>query len=290
MINNRAKLGIKNGSNGKVPFSEIDSAESLIKYLDNGSRLSKVEYFYHYTTITKAVSIFKSKMWWLGSAKNMNDELEYNNGDSKRWASLFFASFMGEEKESMGMWSMYGQPWQKGVKIEVPKERIRALIKETKEISLINKSNPNKKISVALNDDSNRIWISRVAYSNQDNKEAITPEILFCGTKTNQRLCDVAHQSELTGYIKDSAWSYEKEFRLKAQIQNTGGFDTVAIRLTDEFLDSIRIISSPLFEGDLKKELGKEIERQFNTGESYFTGKMKYNTVCDECDYKKGRK
>lgn len=141
-----------------------------------------------------------------------------------------------------------------------------------------------------MNDDSNRIWISRVAYSNQDNKEDITPETLFCGTKANQRLCAVAHQSELTGYIKDSAWNYEKEFRLKAQIQNAGEFDTVEIRLSDEFLESIRIISSPLFEGDLKEELGKEIEHQFNIGESFFTGKMKYNTVCDECNYKKQSK
>ena len=136
-------------------------------------------------------------MWWLGSPEQMNDRLEYKNGDSRRWTNLFFASFMGEEKESMGMWSMYGQPWQKGVKIEVPKDKVRALIKETKEVFMINKSNPNKKISIELNNESNRVWISRVAYSNQDNKEDTTLETLYCGSQTNQLLCDVVHQSEL---------------------------------------------------------------------------------------------
>ena len=43
----------------------------------------------------------------------MNDNLEYKNGDPHRLRNLFFSCFMCEDKESIGMWSMYAQPWEK---------------------------------------------------------------------------------------------------------------------------------------------------------------------------------
>ena len=45
----------------------------------------------------------------------MNDQLEFSNGDKERWKNIFFASFMMDMKESIGMWSMYSQPWESGV-------------------------------------------------------------------------------------------------------------------------------------------------------------------------------
>lgn len=274
----------KDNKEKSLAFSKIYYTEDLIKYLDSGSRLKDVKFLYHYTTLGTAVKIFNSRKWYLGLAKDMNDLLEYKNGDDKRWEHLFFASFMGEDRESMGMWSMYAQPWQRGVKIEIPKDSIRALLKETNEVLLLNRNeNPNEIMPIKLSGD-DRIWISRVAYSNQDNKEDIEDETLFCGYEKNIELKNAAHSAELTGYIKDSAWSYEKEFRIKASIKNSYEFDTAAIKLTDEFLDSLRIISSPLFKGNLKNEFEKEIKRQCNTGQSFFTNKMNYKSPCDDCE------
>ena len=285
MNDGREEIENKFRSNGNIAFSKVESAESLIKYLDHGNRMSNTKFFYHYTTVDKVINIFKSEMWYLGSASGMNDIHEYKCGDKKRWENLFFASFMGEEKESIGMWSMYAQPWEKGVKIEIPKENIRTLINETKEIFPIGKNNEVLKSEPILLDKVNyHVWLSRVAYSNQDNREAKEKITLYCGGEKNT-LCDsVVYSPELTGYIKDTAWSYEKEFRIKAQIPNIPAYNNVAIHLSKDFLDSIRIVSSPLFKGNLKEELKKEIRRSCKTAESFFTGKMNYKTPCDKCD------
>ena len=75
----------------------------------------------------------------------------------------------------------------------------------------------------------------------------------------------------MTGYIKDMAWSYEKEIRIKAEFENIGNIKRVAIPLIDEVIDAMTITASPLFEGDLHTELEREIARKIKTGESIFT-------------------
>lgn len=74
-------------------FAEIETTKDLIAYLDDKERLKHSNYLCHYTTIQNAIAIFKSKTWHLGNPRNMNDMVEYNNGDSKRWENIFFASF-----------------------------------------------------------------------------------------------------------------------------------------------------------------------------------------------------
>ena len=102
-----------NDRNSEVPtnFSDIYSAEELKLYLDDmASRLKNSPYLYHYTTISNVIKMIQGKTWHLGNAPGMNDKLEYKNGDSRHWRNLFFSCFMGEDKESIGIWSMYAQP------------------------------------------------------------------------------------------------------------------------------------------------------------------------------------
>ena len=65
--------------------------------------------------------------------------------------------------------------------------------------------------------------------------------------KKNTKIPNCQQISELTGYIKDDAWDYEKEVRLKAEFENTFGFRRVAIKIPDSVLDEITISSGPLF-------------------------------------------
>ena len=45
-------------------------------------------------TIRNAIAIFKSGTWHLGNPRDMNDVVEYRNGDQQRWNNIFFASFI----------------------------------------------------------------------------------------------------------------------------------------------------------------------------------------------------
>lgn len=270
-----------------LSFEGIDNLTDLVKYLDSGARLSNSKYLYQYTSVSALVSMLRSQTMHLSNAKYMNDQLEYQNGDPGIWKNLFFSCFMMEEDESIGMWSMYAQPWRDGVKISIPKDILRRWVKETKElieISQITKRPTGRAIS---DTDAFRIWLSAVAYSNYDGinlKE--DAEILSCGTQENKILKNVPHHPELTGYIKDMAWAYEKEVRVKAQFDNSVGFERVAIKMPDYVVASMVITPSPLFEGDLMDRIEKEISHQMRTSTSKFVGKLKIRSACDSCSIK----
>ena len=81
-------------------FSDISTPEELILYLDNADkRLRNSEYLYHYTTISNAINIIRSETWHLGNAEEMNDKLEYENGDPARWNNLFSAALCAKTRK-----------------------------------------------------------------------------------------------------------------------------------------------------------------------------------------------
>ena len=269
-----------------MKFSEITSEKDLILYLNNANeRLKNRKYIYHYTTINRCIDIFKSKLWYLSQAHCMNDRLEYNNGDKSKWENLFFTSFMSDAEESIGMWSMYAQPWTDGVKIAIPVKNVKEWIngiKYIKEISCVNFKPTENNIECNEN---NKIYLSSVAYSNCDSKN-IDEEYISCGTVKNFNFPNASHNSLLTGYIKDAAWDYEKEIRIQAEIDTTVNYSIVAIDITDSVLNEIIITASPLFEGDLQTRLKNEIHRQFNVDQSLFTDMFKIEKICDGCQRK----
>lgn len=267
-------------------FANISTSDKLIKYLeDTDRRLRNSGYLYHYTTLRTVVSMINNNSWHLASAANMNDKLEYDNGNEKKWNNLFFSCFMTEEKESIGMWSMYAQPWEAGVKIAIPKEVVRHWINETKEVQEISVEDYRKTGQTIKIDPNNAtLKISAVAYSNVDSLEAKSnQEKLIWSTATNTIIKNATHLEALTGYVKDMAWSYEKETRIKAEFANNNGFKRVAIELTDEVIDSMIITASPLFKGNLQQKLKDEIDRQLRTEESMFSGRLNIRTICQDC-------
>ena len=274
-----------------LSFEGIDNASDLINYLDAGARLSNSIYLYQYTSVSALVNMLRSKTMHLSNAKYMNDQLEYQNGDARVWENLFFSCFMMEEDESIGMWSMYAQPWRHGVKISIPKEILRRWVKEVKELVEISQQTKQPTGRVISDTDAFRIWLSAVAYSNFDGLSLKgDEEILRCGGQENKILKNIPHQPELTGYIKDMAWSYEKEVRVKVQFDNSVGFERVAIKMPDYVIESMVITPSPLFEGNLMDRIENEIKRQMKTSTSKFVGKLKIRSACDSCSIILGQK
>ena len=73
-----------------LSFDTIDNLNDLKKYLDSGARMNNSRFLYQYTTISALVNMLRSKTMHLSNAKYMNDQLEYQNGDSDIWGNLFF--------------------------------------------------------------------------------------------------------------------------------------------------------------------------------------------------------
>lgn len=268
-------------------FKDISNPTELVRYLcDDTRRLSNSEYIYHYTTLSSTIKIIGNERWHLANAANMNDTLEYQNGDKARWPNIFFSSFMTEDKESIGMWSMYAQPWEKGVKIAIPSTIARSWIhgiKEIEEISILSYAPSGEKVQL----DNGQINLASVVYSNTDSltKKDISEKLRWSNV-VNTTLKNAAHMKELTGYVKDMAWSYEKEVRIRVEFNNKDSFKRVSIALPDKVIESMIITASPLFEGDLFTELQKETERQLSTDYSLFKERLNIKTICQTCEFK----
>ena len=273
---------MKTSTPRETDFSKITKVADLIAYLDDTSkRLENRSHLYHYTKLNRVIDIYKGKKWHLGSAKCMNDRLEYANGDSARWENMFFACFMTDVKESIGMWSMYAQPWEDGVLITIPKKVVLNWVKSVRtihEVSCTNFELTGRTLNV---NKINRVVLSSVAYTNCDNPDS--DERLTWSTTSNLKIAKASHIPELTGYIKDSAWDYEREIRIKAVLSSGHGFSRVAIDVPEEVLDSMTITAGPLFKGKLEERLQEEIRKRASVSQSLFYERLNINSPCEGC-------
>lgn len=253
-------------------------ANSLQHTLHNNNR-----YLCHYTNIEAAVKIIQDKMWYIGSPINMNDGLELSHADRSIWGKIFFASFMLEPNESIAMWSMYAQPWSNGVMIRIPVEKFKKLVKSNPIVhpadATTKNANTSKIISAANSS------FHAVAYSNAESRYNGENEKLQCGGEVNDRLTGVLDSEELTGYIKDIAWSYENEYRLRVDINDNTEYEALSINLSEDFVESIEIVAGPRFEGELLSVIQRRISKTFNPerlGTSLFAQKLNW-VYCDSC-------
>ena len=79
--------------------------------------------------------------------------------------------------------------------------------------------------------------------------------------------------------IKDAAWSYEKEIRLRVDLRNRIAGAQIAIEIPDEIMNSIVITTGPRFNKNISKDQFKDVAY---IKESIFAGKLNY-LYCDRC-------
>ncbi len=267
-------------------FKEIDNPKDMIRYLsDSRRRLENSDYIFHYTSFDVVINILRRKEWHLGSAVFMNDRLEYENGDPSIWPNIFFSSLMTEDDESIGMWSMYAQPWHLGVKITIPSKKAREWINGVRIIKEIDQESKLATGRVITVDKDIKLNLSSVTYCNTDRvKIEDSMEKLTWSNVVNTNFQGAAHMHELTGYVKDLAWSYEKEIRILAKFDNTQNFKRIALDIPDEIIGEMIFTASPVFGGDLRNMVYDELDIEIKTEKSLFEDKLAVSSICDRCD------
>lgn len=266
--------------NRATNFSEITDCREMLSYLrDIDNRIKSGKILCHYTNIESALAIINGSYWYIGSPKNMNDGLEYSKVDETLWSNLFFASFMIDQKESIGMWSMYAQPWSKGVMLSIPSEIFKRWVKETK---MVYKANPlTKKIETECYVGPKIVSVSapRVMYHNHTPKGK--EKSYSCGRAFNSTLQGDVY-SEMVGYVKDDAWAYENEVRLRIDVAKELECEAVALEIPDYVYDAMIITAGPRYKGNIEDDIRNGANRMIETNQSLFAGKLKY-IFCDTC-------
>lgn len=264
-------------------FKKASSPQEIVSYLSSWERLKKTTHLYHYTKLSSMIGIIKSGYWVMRSPECMNDIFEFENWSQYDWSGVFFASFMGEQKENIGMWSMYAQPWVDGVKIAIDKNTFKNWIKN---IKTVYKADPetyevDEHTTFEIGKDAT-IKYNAVAYSDYDGTDNGKNESIRCGRAVNEQLKRGTGNPLLAGYIKNDAWDYEREIRLRVDIDKSIDCKAVAIKVPPELINAMTIVKGPRFKGDLCERIGAELGRNVSTDESLFFGKIK-EVYCDMC-------
>lgn len=284
----------------QVPFEDIHKGEELIAYLQKRVKdLDGKQMLHQYTSIKAATAILSKGELFIGSPQNMNDINEYKNfcvnGDDSAWEGVFCSCFMEEDTESIAMWSQYAQPWEEGVRLSISVEKLKKWFKSLSEVYVAD-AEKNKIESQKVKNSKFQKLIYKVAYTNtEDVLRDGGKEIVFVGIKENNRFHNIYDNKELCGYIKNNAWNYEKEIRLRIDIPGEIGKDKdkringIIIPIPEEVLSGFTLMKGPRVSTDdtewktlLSIAQKKGIVSHSN---SIFEGKLQ-KLACDNCSYR----
>lgn len=261
----------------------IDKLKSMAMSRHNTSSGGATRYVCHYTNISAISAILKGKKWYIGSPKKMNDGLELIHLEDAHADNLFFASFCLDDTENIGMWSMYAQPWTEGVLLRIPVEKFKVWVNSGCKVYSADENTKEAKAEIT----NHKLTFHAVAYTNAESKDQKESEILTCGTNKNGNFTNISEQPELRGYIKDSAWAYENEYRIRVETDPGEDHKAVAIDIPQDVLASFEYITGPRFEGNftaiLRNKTDPRLAPKFK--ESLFTGRLKW-VYCDSCSKK----
>ncbi len=252
---------------GSTNFKEIQTIEELITYLESDA-LDK-DYIYQYTNRDALFGILRSKTVFLGNLRNLNDIQEFNHTRSTMKENGFVGCFTREEVESIAMWAMYGNPWDKAVRIGFPVKKLRQCLKET----VVSEVTTNLKLGKRIEALKENIKLINIGYVHPQNM-TLHFSNKSLDISANQAFKELENNAKVQGYLKHKAWLYESETRILARLEN-GNYDRIALQLSDEVLQDIKVMTGPDYSNRLRSKLEKTIRFE----ESEFKGLVKLKDI-----------
>ncbi len=246
-------------------------------------------YYYHYTSWDSAMKILQNHTFLLtrGNSLKINDQHEAKmKGASSVWNKTYIGSFSYGSSENMAMWGLYGLPWEDAVRLEIPKARMMDWINSIHQYKPWNGEHPIANSTscpvtdVVLND---IVYVNGVSgdeaslsltYNNKSWSIINKPELFHLDTA-----------SEMTGYIKNYAWRYENEVRIRICLPKEIGVERIQIGIPPETVESIKMTTGPNFT-DKSDALYLSLKTENRIQPSAFSGLVRYKPLCDMCYYK----
>ena len=260
---------------------EVNNVKSLISFLEEKGL--NHNYYHHYTSWDSFKKIYSNKSFLLtrGNSLSINDHHEaLTKGSWEIWNKTYIGSFAFGSSENMAMWGLYGLPWNDAVRISIPKAQ---MIKWIKSLKTVNIWDGEIKGTITPQ----KISLTDIAYiggikGSCDLK--ITHSDKSFSTSKLPELHKLDEKPEITGYIKNYAWHYENEVRLRVELFRDIGYDKVLLELPQDTLNAIRLTTGPYFAWK-DDQLYTELCSQGRVNESGFKNLVNYRTLCSMCKY-----
>lgn len=246
-----------------IKKSCVFSANDLKQYLINQANSN--ERLFHYTTYEALLSIIKGKCFRLSRLDLLNDKAELKLGYHDEIIKNYVMSFT-REKEYVSMWAMYGKT--SGIKLRLDfdrkillKDKVEMYYDSAKTIPLSYYSS-RKLFQLDSIYDQKPIQFSDIAYLDKTSRA-----IKHNGGPFKELLVDKKLIESLSGFIKYDAWEFEKETRLKVQL-NENRYNTdkklpeyIYYSISDDLIRSFHVTYNPWMSPILKEEIQKSLSR-----------------------------
>ncbi len=271
-------------------FQDIKNIIELSCFLHKKAENGQNRLFYQYTDINGLFGMIKSKKLHLTCGKYMNDLHECHLGKEELWERTYIASFTFEHHESIAMWCIYSRQLKNALRIRFQPQEIQKLDKSSSvyEVKKIGNS-----FSYSNFCEVKSIKLTHVGYFDKYT-------LLWNDEKLKQPV-DASFSTWLTaislhGCIKDAAWAYEKEIRLKIVLPKGLSYYPYTIAIdAPSLLDRAEIKCGPCLDKErlihkieiAKSKSKKMIVPEFGEiSQSCLLGKVHLKAKCAQCCYK----
>lgn len=241
--------------------------------------------FYHYTTWNSIVAIMREQSFLLtrGNAMIINDQHEaIMKGSYHEWNKTFIGSFSFGSSENMAMWGLYGLPWEDAVRIAIPQSAMLRWIESIKQVDLWENNRVTESIrhfdvtlaDIGYVDGIADTPVLKVKYGRDNNA-------ILHDNETNA----VDRDPRLTGYIKNIAWCYENEVRLKIRLPHEMWVEKIRVSMPKETVDAITLTTGPCFRWK-SDSLYDQLDKENRISDSGFSNMVRYRPLCSLCQHR----
>ncbi len=283
----------------QMEFKDIRTADTLREFLiEKGQGHQN---YRHYSTLDGIYGMLKSGYIWLSRGDQMNDKQELTKGYFDDWNNIYIASFAFGKSENIAMWGIYGLPHNEAANISFPS---KIFSKWVPSISAIyDPGDYYNEINQGF-----EIQLTDVVYAGGkrgDNDQILRwndKSIDIDKTSGAERLKYISSENSMTGFIKNFAWLYENEVRIRVKLNSPIPQKKIAIRIPDDMFavtgnsEKVTITYGPWnqngikerkilkFEELIKRDINRnEIIDNINIVMSDFTMLVELKETCNCC-------
>ena len=271
--------------NKSKPMKDITTLVELREYLI--AKGTNHRNYLHYTNFAGLIGMIGSGYFHLSKGDRMNDRQELKKGCMEVWQNTFIGSFAYGQNENMAMWGLYGLPWEDAVCMAIPRKQMLEWLQSATQIYRIENGGTYARI-----DTQSETVLTDVAYAGEPQDQEFTVkryDETIRVTAEKQALLGINDSALMTGYVKNDAWHYENEVRLRINFQNRQGLGRIALRLPSGTVAAMTVIFGPWARKDTIQRLDAKIKQMLlnDNGlpnrESSYSGMVHYNTACRYC-------
>lgn len=229
-------------------LDNINNLGDLSEFSKENSKYHRI--YFHYTKLEFLQNIIETGYVFLSKADQMNDMAEVEHGDKEIWDRTYIFSLSFGYSESVAHWYIYsGGVRKKGVRLGIPKSQFIDWIESIEGVFPVNESNiPTEKI---LDVEPTEVLDVMYVFKNNNDELSLKMNEYRIINLFEQFNCKGLNDlMELQGHLKDLAWEFENETRIKIVLKKKIENNRIAIKLPKSLIESFKITCNPWISSD----------------------------------------